>query len=96
VDHPNVRFARSRRVLSRTVGAGVLVTTPDDPNVHELSGGAAAVWGDLEVPRTLPELVDRLAGAHAVGEDQIAGQIRACLDDLVALGVVEEVQGSDG
>jgi len=95
MDHRSARFGRSRRVLSRSVGADVLVTTPDDPNVHELLGGAAAVWADLEAPRTLPELVDRLSGAHAVAAGQIEGQIQACLEDLVALGVVE-VEGSDG
>ena len=95
MDQRRARFRRLRRVLTRSVGADVLVTTPDDPNVHLLSGGAAAVWSELQASRTLPDLVVRLAGAHAVAGGQIEGQIQACLEDLVALGVVE-VEGSDG
>ena len=86
-----IRFQRSTQALSRRVGADLLVTTPSDVEVHELRGGAVAVWGRLSAPRTLEELTDQLAVAHRVPTVQIAGQIADCIDTLVAAGVVEEV-----
>ena len=85
-----VRFGRSVEVLSRRVGAEVLVTTPGDAELHELTGGASAVWRDLDVPRTRHELVDRLAAEHDVEPSDIEQDVTACLDTLRDLGVVVE------
>jgi hypothetical protein len=75
----------------------VLVTTLGDVDVHELSGGASAVWADLTVPRTLPELVDRLAAEHAVRARDISAEVSSCLDTLRELGVVSEAgEDTDG
>ena len=90
-----IRFQRSTVVLSRRVGIDVLVTTPSTNEVHELRGGATAVWAELRTPRTMPELVDRLAVAHGERPSDIAAQVDGCLDSLVSLGVIEEVQEFD-
>ncbi|HEX6231076.1 MAG TPA: PqqD family protein [Actinomycetota bacterium] len=86
-----MRFRRSPRTLERRVGAEVLVMTTDGPDVHELSGGAVAVWEELGSPRTVLEIVDRLAAEHAVESAEIAEQVRGCVDQLVGLGLVEEL-----
>lgn len=86
-----IRFRRSPEALSRRVGTDVLVTVPGQAEVQELSGGAHAVWADLATPRTLSELVDRLATEHDVEPDDIAGEVRACVGRLRILGVVEEM-----
>jgi hypothetical protein len=78
------------------VGAELLVTTPGDEYVHELSGGARAVWADLEIPRTLAELVHDLAVAHGAQPAEIAGDVEGCLLTLVACGAVEEAGDLDG
>jgi coenzyme PQQ synthesis protein D (PqqD) len=90
-----IRFQRSTQALSRRVGPDLLVTTPDDVDVHELTGGAVAVWGNLSVPRTLSELIDQLAVAHGVPTAHIAEQVATCIDSLVAAGVVEEMLALD-
>ena len=82
--------------MSRRVGADVLVAIPAADDVHELSGGANAVWTDLRTPRTVVDLVERLAVTHAAEPSDIEGQVVACLDTLLELGVVEEVQDFDG
>ncbi len=89
------RFQRSTEALSRRVGTDVLVTTPGDDQVYELSGGATAVWDELGAPKTRPELVDRLAAAHDVATDAIADQIATCLEELLSVGAVVEVRGTD-
>ena len=90
------RFRRSDQALSRRVGADVLVTTPGDEDVHELSGGAMAVWADLEAPRTLSDLIGDLAIAHAAQPAEIADDVEGCLLTLMAFGVVEEVPDLHG
>ncbi len=95
-DQAGLRFRRSDRALSRRVGADVLVTTPGDEDVHELSGGAMAVWAVLETPRTLSELVGDLADAHAAQPAEIADDVEGCLLTLMAFGVVEEVPDLHG
>jgi hypothetical protein len=82
--------------LSRRVGTDVLVTTPTDDGMHELSGGATAVWDELRVPRTVVDLVDRLASAHGEEPSEIAAQVEGCLNTLVDLGVVGKERDSDG
>ncbi len=71
----------------------VLVTLPMVGDVQLLSGGASSVWSALESPRSLPELVDRVAGLHAVPVEEVWPEVQGCLDTLVALGLVEEVPG---
>ena len=92
----DVRFRRSLLVLNRRVGAELLVTTPGDESVHELSGGAMAIWGDLAEPRTTRELVDAMASMHGVDPDEIAEDVAGCLVTLMACGAVEEVADLDG
>lgn len=91
-----LRIQRSTRALSRRSGVDVLVTTPGDGDVHELSGGAAAVWADLETPRTVQGLVDRLAARHGADPADITGEVHTCLVTLQGLGIVEVVRGLDG
>ena len=71
----------------------MLVTRPGDPQMHELSGGATAVWDGLHVAPTLPELVNRLAAQHGIEAEQIEGQVEDCLEMLLGLGVVERGDG---
>ena len=86
-----IRVRRSPVAISRRVGTDVLVTTLGDEDVHELSGGASAVWADLDVPRTQAELVERLAAEHDVAPGDIAADVAVCIGTLTGIGVVEEV-----
>lgn len=88
-----VRFRRSADALSRRVGSDVLVTTVGDGEIHELSGGASAVWRDLDVPLTRAQLVAHLAAEHDVDPSDIAQDVASCLDILRELGVVDREGG---
>ena len=85
----DTRFRRSSDALHRRVGADVLVTRPGDPQMHELSGGATAVWDGLDASPTLAELVERLAAQHGMQGEQIGDEVEDCLEMLLDLGVVE-------
>jgi len=84
-----VRLRRSSEALYRRVGVDVLVTRPDDPLTHELSGGATAIWDGLHDWSTFPELVDRLAFAHGIEADRIEDQVEGCLEALLGLRIVD-------
>jgi hypothetical protein len=85
----DTRLRRSSDVLYRRVGADVLVTRPGDSMIHELSGGASAVWNGLSTSPTPPELVGRLSAEHGTQIEEIEGEVRDCLEMLLDLGVVE-------
>jgi hypothetical protein len=91
-----VRFQRSAEALSRRVGRAILVSTPKSDGVHELTGGAIAVWDELRTPRTLVDVVERLSFSYAERPSDIAARVVECVDSLVVLGAVEEVRDFDG
>lgn len=74
---------RSHDVLSRRVGAVWLVTTPGDPEMHELSGGAAVVWDRLAEPLPVEVLVGDLVDEGAPPRD-----ILSCLVDLYLIDAI--------
>jgi Coenzyme PQQ synthesis protein D (PqqD) len=74
--------------LSRRVGADVLVLPVSDPNVHELSGGAADVWRELAEARTGRDLLWRLAETFGAEPDAMEQEVDACLARLLELGVI--------
>lgn len=89
------RFRRSPSVITRGVGDEVLAAVPARDDFHCLAGTALAVWDLLEVPRTLPELVRIAAAAYSTESERIASDIDRLVDDLIAEGLVEEVEETD-
>jgi hypothetical protein len=88
-------LSRSPGVLSRRVGSDVLVARLEAGDVHELSGGASALWQALDASMTLAELIDALADLHGVQRSEIAAQVEACVDSLVDVGVVSSHPAPD-
>jgi len=82
---------RSPDVLSRRVGAVWLVTTPDDPDVHELSGGAAIVWERLDDPSSIDAVTEALMLAGAESPD-LRSDVEHVFRSLQDLGVLREAQ----
>lgn len=82
-------FRRSERALWRRAGVDVVAALPESDHVHVLTGGAGAVWWALEEPGTVEALVDDLALSFDVAADALATDVRVCLEDLLAIGLVE-------
>ena len=80
-------FRREPTHLSRRVGAAWLVTTPNDPLLHELQGGAARVWDELATFSTVDDLV-RATGVGG-GPEESREVIRGLVDALCSLGIVQ-------
>jgi coenzyme PQQ synthesis protein D (PqqD) len=92
---PEVLVRRSHRALWRRVQDEALATTSSDADVHRLVGGAAEVWEELAVPGSLDELAGRLAGRFDVPLRDLRPQVTTCVDELMALGLVEQIEGAD-
>lgn len=92
---PEVLVRRSHRALWRRVHDEVVATTSSDTDVHRLVGGAAEIWVELEVPRSRDELAARLADRFDAPLQDLQAQVAVCIDELMALGLVEQVEGAD-
>ena len=93
-DPQSVRYRRSPEALWRDAGSAIVVTTASDAEIHELLGGAGLVWSELADPRTVSELLERLAATYDVSGEAIEEQVSGVLETMRGLGVVEEIHGS--
>ncbi|MGH2746652.1 MAG: PqqD family protein [Actinomycetota bacterium] len=73
----------------------VWAAVPGGEGFHCLSGTALAVWDLLEVPRALPELVGIISAAYSVDPANVASDVDGLIDDMVAKGLVEEIEEAD-
>ena len=92
-DRRSARLSRSPEALSRRVGSDVLVARLDAGDVHELSGGASALWQALGSSMTLEELIGALADLHGVRGSEIAAEVEACVASLTDVGLVRSHPG---
>jgi hypothetical protein len=88
------QVGRASRALWRRAGTEVLATLPDEAEVKRLGGSAAAVWVLLDEPRSVADLVRELGDAYDVRPEEILEPVAGCVDELVAVGLVEEVPGA--
>lgn len=86
-----IRFKQAESSLSRNVGTEVIVTRPFSDRVDGLAGSAGAVWGRLATPVTLPELIEDISVMYQIRAEEIVDDVKALLDDLIHLNLVEEV-----
>jgi hypothetical protein len=82
-------FRRADRVLWRSFAAEVLVAVPGRDDIDHLEGTAAAVWDELEAPRTATEVIDRLCAEFASPADVVGPDVETLLKDLVLKGCIE-------
>jgi hypothetical protein len=86
-----IRFKQAESSLMRNVGTEVIVTRPFSNRVEGLSGSAGAIWSRLATPVTLPELVSDVSTMYHVATEEIEDDVKALLENLIHLHLVEEV-----
>lgn len=89
------RFRQSKAVLSRRVGAEVILAARERRDFNALEGPAAEAWRFLEVPRTLPDLAAAVARRFDEPAERVFPEVSALLDDLIERGLIEEVVEED-
>lgn len=91
-----IRFRQNPIVLSRKVHDEMIVTLPFTSSMHGLEGPAGTIWQLLGSPVSLPDLISALANAYGVDANEIEGDVKRTLDDLMGRQLVEEIVGVDG
>jgi hypothetical protein len=91
-----MRYRRAPEVLSRTVGAEILLAVAERDGVQQLSGTGRAVWERLDVARSVPELVTLLADVYRGGTAVVADDVRVFVLDLRRRRLVVEVPNDAG
>lgn len=81
---------RSERVLSRTVGDGVMLLPVDAPEPFLLMGSAAVLWDILTAPVTANEAACALAAQFGITPELAEQDIGPCLRDLAERGAVRQ------
>lgn len=87
---------RSPDQVSATVDGEEVVLHLESGVYFGLDGVAARVWDLLASPRTLPELVERVAEEYAVERETCERDLRRFVGDLEREGLVERTGGDEG
>lgn len=85
------RFVRSDEVLWRRASGAVVLLALHGAEPFELAGTGLALWDVLARPTTIDEASAVLATGFGASVDQVAGDIRPILAELVRRRVVIEV-----
>jgi hypothetical protein len=82
-------WRRASAVLERATPRSLVLLHRDvgDPVILNASG--AAIWDALEHPRPEPALVEEVAAAFGVDADVVCDGVRATLQQLAALNLLE-------
>ncbi len=71
-------------VLWRRSGDQILIRRRGNDEIVVLAATAASLWDCLQTPRPMAELVDELGRLHETDPNQIAPDVQAAVDVLVA------------
>jgi hypothetical protein len=84
---------RRADVLWRATIDGVLIRPLGASTLTKLAGTGRALWALLDEPASFDELCARLAADHDVEVEVVAADLAPVIDDLVAEGVLERIDG---
>jgi hypothetical protein len=82
------RFVQQDSVLSREVESALLLLAPGADGVISLSGAGPTIWSLLREPRTVDDLVARLARRFDVEPRNIEADVHCTIDLLLAAHVI--------
>jgi hypothetical protein len=88
----SVAWRRRDTTLSRRTPRAVLILPEHADEPLRLDGPAAAVWHELDAPRTDLELVDRVAARIGTTTAEVGGDVITTRTALALIGAVTEVR----
>lgn len=89
------RYVRAKELLEAELGDELVALDVGGGDCFGFNSVAADIWRLLEQPREFRELHLALAGKYDVDIEQCAAELRSCLADLEAQGLVRTVAGDD-
>lgn len=85
---PEHLFVQRESVLTREVDAALLLLAPGSEGVISLSGAGPAIWSLLREPRSVEDLVKRLAARFGVEPRDIETDVHGTVESLLAARVI--------
>ena len=90
------QFVRSDNVVSRVIAGETLIVPvrrgiADLACLYSFNGVGSAIWGALETPRTVDELVSVIEATYEVAPEKARQDLRVFLDEAQAAGVVQAI-----
>ena len=64
-----------------------------EPQVHVLSGPAAAIWDIMGDRTSIEDATETVAGLYGRPADELRSSVEDCVRTLARLGLVEELDG---
>ena len=65
------------------------VTAENSSDIVVLNPVSAILWNELEAPKTIDELADKICSSFEISREEAAVDIKEFIESLVAAGVVE-------
>jgi len=87
-------YRRAEELPFRALGAETVVVNTRSREVHVLNGTGAHIWNLLGSARSLPQLMDELAGEFDLDAETARSEVASFVADLVDKGLVTVSQGS--
>ncbi len=85
----SVSWSRTPRAVHREVLDGALVARVEGGDLVELNETGAALWRELAIPGTVPQLADRLASEFDAPTAEVAAGIMPVIEVLHQRGLLE-------
>ena len=85
----NKRIYRKMENPWQQMGEDVIVLSPAERKAHELNGVGAFLWGCLEQPVSVEELIERVCQEYDVDPGVAATDLNHFLQKLVDQGLIE-------
>lgn len=89
-------YARSPDIITTDVAGEAVLLNTKSWCYFEFDKTGGAIWALLEVPRSLPSLVDALLVEFRVDRARCLADTSAFLDDMIAQGCVTTADGRLG
>ena len=81
-------YARMSDVIATEVAGQTVLLNTKDWSYHEFGKVGSSLWELMEIPRSLPTLVDDLMAIYDIDHARCTQETRAFLDDMIAQGIV--------
>lgn len=65
------------------------VTAENSSDIVVLNPVSAILWNELEAPKTIDELADKICSSFDISRDEATADIREFIDSLISANVVE-------
>lgn len=87
----NTKIKKTNKALASAIDDEVVMFDADAGKYYGLNSVAAAVWNQLEEPKTVNEICDQLIKKFDIEKEQCVSEVLGFLPDLKEKGLIDIV-----